>query len=59
LPNFSHDKLIEFIRSYDQQLIGIEELVDEFIDDYPTEEESLGVNAYLEMMAQKIRSSIE
>jgi len=59
LPNFSHDKLIEFIRSYDQQLIGIEKLVDEFIDDYPTEEESFGVTAYLEMMAQKIRSSIE
>lgn len=58
-PNFPNEKLIEFIRSDDQQLIGLQELIDEFIEDYPLEEDRLGMADYLEMLAQRIRSAIK
>ena len=53
-PNFPNKKLIDFIKSEDQQLIELEDIVDEFIEEHDSEDR-LKMAEYLELLAHKIR----
>ena len=55
-PNFPNQKLIEFIKSEDQQLIGLEEIIDEFIEQNPSHEDRVMMAKYLERLANRIKS---
>jgi|GEM_PF-3290994 hypothetical protein len=54
-PNFPNEKLIDFIKSEDQQLIKLEDIIDEFIEEYVSNEDRLKMAEYLELLADKIR----
>jgi len=56
-PNFPNQKLIDFIKSEDQQLIELEDIIDEFIEEYASKEDRLNMAEYLELMADKIRKA--
>jgi len=58
-PNFPNEKIIEFIKSEDQQLIDFKDLIEEFISSNALVEDKILVAKSLESMAMKIRKSIK
>lgn len=56
-PHFPNEKIVEFIKSEDQQLIGMNALVEECIVKC-MKDEKLQIADYLEKAARKIRKSI-
>jgi hypothetical protein len=58
-PRFPAEKIIEFVRSDDQQVIRLEDLVEEFIGvTLYDRDDKLGLAEHLELLASRIRDSI-
>ena len=66
-PRFPNRKIINLMRSNDQQLVSLDQLIDEFISDSPLIydnnedciKEKLSMAESLEIMARKIRDSLK